>query len=127
MLKRPARHHGHSASELRPVEFDHFPALQKAVHPVLLEVVPFFVPNFPLGHRPSHWLSTVRALTILKRPLEQRPRHWWLELFPVPLSKRPGEHSPVHWLASVAPVVGPNRPDAHTSHWLFAEFPTLGS
>ena len=127
LLKRPARHHGHSASELRPVELDHFPALQKAVHPVLIEVVPSAVPNFPLGHRPSHWLSAVRALTILKRPLEQRPRHWSLELFPVPLSKRPGEHSSVHWLASVAPVVGPNRPAAQALHWLSPLLPLLGS
>ena len=113
LLKRPARHHGHSASELRPVELDHFPALQKAVHPVLIEVVPSAVPNFPLGHRPSHWLSSARALTILKRPLEQRPLHWSLEVFPVPDSQRPIEHTPVHCALLMAFVAVPNRPAAH--------------
>ena len=127
LLKRPARHHGHSASELRPVEFDHFPALQKAVHPVLIEVVPFFVPNFPLGHRPSHWVSEMRAVWILKRPTEQRSLHWSLELLPEVSSKRPAEQTPVHWLLAVAPVEGPNRPAAQALHWLSPLLPLLGS
>lgn len=127
LLKRPARHHGHSASELRPVELDHFPALQKAVHPVLIEVVPSAVPNFPLGHRPSHWVSEMRAVWILKRPTEQRSLHWSLELLPEVSSKRPAEQTPVHWLLAVAPVEGPNRPAAQALHWLFPLLPLLGS
>ena len=127
LLKRPARHHGHSASELRPVELDHFPALQKAVHPVLIEVVPSAVPNFPLGHRPSHWVSEMRAVWILKRPTEQRSLHWSLELLPEVSSKRPAEQTPVHWLLAVAPVEGPNRPAAQALHWLSPLLPLLGS
>ena len=127
LLKRPARHHGHSASELRPVEPDHFPALQKAVHPVLIEVVPSAVPNFPLGHRPSHWVSEMRAVWILKRPTEQRSLHWSLELLPEVSSKRPAEQTPVHWLLAVAPVEGPNRPAAQALHWLSPLLPLLGS
>ena len=125
LLKRPAKHHGHSASELKPVELDHLPLLQKPVQPLLLAVAPTCVPNFPLGHSPAHWLSFVRPVALLKRPLEQRPLHLSLEVFPVPDSQRPIEHTPVHCALLMAFVAVPNRPAAHAEEQLDPPSPVL--